>query len=163
MVFEKVTGISYIQSIKTKRTFKTYLIEGNKIVNIIAISGEVIAQGVVKGKPGFSVLLFQVKNTVGFGERAVTSVLNVKKMGKSVDNIAKYITAGKKVNVSGYLQITQVQSNGMTKSVPVIVASNIDLGYDDKKSQPRNNGGDDFADAASPEPENQDTDESVFG
>lgn len=132
-------------------------------MNVVAISGEVVSNAQVKGKPGFSVVLFQVKNTVGFGERAKVSVLNIKKMGKSAGNIAKYLTAGKKVNITGQLVMETYQSNGATKSYAVIQAQSVDLGYDDKKREAPDTGNDFDPDAQqSPAEGTQDSNEPDY-
>lgn len=110
-------------------------------MNTVVLSGKVVADAKVFNKPGFDVVTFQLENTIGFGNQKKTSVFNIKKFGKKVGNVAKFLVAGRNVEVIGKLAVETFQQNGSTKSVVVIAATEIELGWLPKE---KNQQGDDF-------------------
>jgi single-stranded DNA-binding protein len=130
-------------------------------MNNVVIGGRIVADAKLVTKPGFDVVMFQLENTIGFGDKKRTSIFNVKKFGKKVGNIVKFLVKDRQVEVVGKLAVETFQQNGATKSVILIAATEIELGWlpKDKTQQKGNDGydsdftgGDNAASANEPEP-----------
>lgn len=132
-------------------------------MNAVVISGKVKADAKLVIKPGFEIAMFQVENTIGFGDKKKTQILNVKKFGKKVAGVAKYLVAGRQVEVTGKLVVETFQQGGVTKEVTLIAATEIELGYLPKPQGAAPAGTDDgfdnTAEAEAPEPD----DNQFFG
>lgn len=97
-------------------------------LNVVVVSGRLGNDPNLRStQGGTSVCGFNLAVDRGYGDKKKTLWLSVEAWGKTAEAVSRLVSKGKRVQVSGELDIDEWESNGEKKSRTKIVANKIDI------------------------------------